>query len=248
MDCLLHIDPDARRQRVLARLVRDPRWGQAQRDAVDGAVAALSAVFDRLAAARPTSPSTAPWASEHRWQAGAGDAPEWDLELRPAGVHPVFWRVLAGVLAGCGILELRARGDGPADANQPLDWPALAALPRYRLPAPPPFPVRLRESPKRTDRLTFQWVFDAPLSDATLAPVLESIDAWGLLITGGFPPPGLEPADALSQAVPPYAADRFTIEHRAVPWASDPEAIEVLVGLAQWIHRSAAPLAEMSIE
>jgi hypothetical protein len=221
------------------RLTRDPRWGLNQWDWIDACVTSVSSTYERL------TPKTGPTLG-HAWRSPVGPQAERELDLTIGAVHPSFWRVLAGCLFGRGVLALRARA--PEGSPVRMDWPSLLDLPRFVTPEQTPFPVSILEYPGRFDRVTIQWVFQAPLDEATAATVFQIVADWGLIIDGGFPGPGSAPASSLSGAVPPYQADRFTIEHRVIPWSCDQEALRVLVSLAAHVDRSMAPLAELLIE
>lgn len=239
MECLIEIEPGAQRHSLTARLARDPRWGPAHWQAIGNSMEALLRTFARLSPDPATSPTI-------RWHSPAGSEAVRALALELGRVHPSLWRILTGCLFGQGVLEIRVRDAG--GARERLDWPGLLMLPRFCVASRPPFAVSVLESPKGRDRLTAQWVFAAPMDPVLAQSIYGVITDWNLLIAGGFPSAGGTPASGYSGGVPPYQADHYTIEHQAIPWSSDQEALQVLVGLADHVHRSLAPLAELLIE
>jgi|GEM_PF-5225514 len=239
MECLIEIDPGAQRHSLTVRLTRDPRWGSAQWQAISNSMEASLRTFAYL------SPVPAPSPPIH-WHSPAGPEAVRTLALELDRVHPSLWRVLTGCLFGQGVLEVRVR-----DANgvrERLDWAALFALPRFYVESSPAFAVSILESPNGRDRLTAQWVFAGALNPALAQSVYGLIEDWNVLIAGGFPSAGGAPGSGYSGGVAPYQADHYTIEHQVIPWSSDQEALQVLIGLADQVHRSLAPLTELLIE
>ena len=170
----------------------------------------------------------------------------WSLRL--GGVDPGMFRVLWNVL--------RARELEEADLS--TTWPAgsagVAPLELGRLAYPGvygklPFQLEV-EAPLRSSKdRSVQVVFEQPPPEEVVDRVLAALERWDqLLLLGGYPEDGVEPARSGAFPEPPFQLDEVTVE-QAFPelFAADEAAFHAIANHAAAVHHAGVAVAAVVV-